>query len=499
MFQRILVANRGEIALRVIRACKDLGIEVVAVFSEADRDAPYLKLADEAFCIGPAVSAESYLKIPRIVSAAEVANVQAIHPGYGFLSENAHFAEVCRESHIEFIGPSEEAMRRLGNKNEARKLAVKAKVPVVPGSDGLIADENQALKVAHDMGYPVLIKAAAGGGGRGMRVARNDISLQSGLKAAQQEAEAAFKDGSVYIEKYIEQPRHIEVQILGDRHGNVVHLYERDCSLQRRHQKLVEESPATNLPAAVRDEICNAAVRLVKESGYYNAGTCEFLVDKDNRFYFIEVNARIQVEHPVTELVYGVDLVREQLRIAAGEPMRVHAGWLSPRGWALECRITSEDPSNGFLPSTGRIAYLRIPGGPGVRWDGGVDIGDEVTLYYDSMLAKLIVWGPDRDQAIRRMRRAIDDLTILGVDTNQGFHRRLLADPALQAGEIDIQFLDRRPDLAQPQLTDAELTRVAVAAALAEGAARRSRRPVVSVDDRGSDAWTQRARREALQ
>src|SRR6516164_10501750 len=317
MFQRILVANRGEIALRVIRACKDLGVEVVAVYSSADRNAPYLKLADDAICIGPPVAAESYLKIPRIISAAEVADVQAIHPGYGFLSENEHFAQVCRDCRIEFIGPPHEAMERLGDKNQARKLAQKAGVPVVPGSEGLIEREEDALALAHQMGYPVLIKAAAGGGGRGMRVARNDISLQAGLKAAKQEAENAFKDGSVYIEKYIEQPRHIEVQILADRHGNVVHLFERDCSLQRRHQKLVEESPAPNLPQAVREEICAAAVRLVKAANYFSAGTCEFLVDKEHRYYFIEVNARIQVEHPVTELVTGIDLVREQIRIAS--------------------------------------------------------------------------------------------------------------------------------------------------------------------------------------
>src|ERR1700756_2851025 len=321
MFQRILVANRGEIALRVIRACRDLGIEVVAVFSEADRGAPYLNLADEAICIGPAVAADSYLNIPRLISASEIANVQAIHPGYGFLSENPHFAEVCRSCNIEFIGPPQEAMRRLGNKNEARKLAHENQVPVVPGSDGLIENDGEALRLAHAMGFPVLIKAAAGGGGRGMRVARNDISLQAGLKAARQEAEKAFKDGSVYLEKYLEQPRHVEVQILGDHHGNLVHLWERDCSLQRRHQKLVEESPAPNLPAEVRGEICAAAVRLVKEANYYNAGTCEFLVDKDNKFYFIEVNARIQVEHPVTELVTGIDLVREQIRVAAGETL----------------------------------------------------------------------------------------------------------------------------------------------------------------------------------
>src|SRR5690349_7886946 len=322
MFQRILVANRGEIALRVIRACRDLGIEVVAVFSEADRNAPYLDFADDAICIGPGPASESYLNIPRIISAAEIANVEAIHPGYGFLSENPHFAEVCRSCKIEFIGPPHEAMRRLGNKNEARLLAKEAGVPVVPGSEGLVETDQGALQLAHALGFPVLIKAAAGGGGRGMRVARNDISLQSGLKAARQEAEKAFKDGSVYLEKYIEQPRHVEMQILADRHGNVIHLWERDCSLQRRHQKLVEESPAPNLPEEVRQEICQAAVRLVRTAGYQNAGTCEFLVDAQHRFYFIEVNARIQVEHPISEMVTGIDLVREQIRIAAGEPLR---------------------------------------------------------------------------------------------------------------------------------------------------------------------------------
>jgi acetyl-CoA carboxylase, biotin carboxylase subunit len=443
MFQRILVANRGEIALRVIRACRDLGIEVVAVFSEADRDAAYLKLADEAICIGPPVAAESYLKIARIISAAEVANVQAIHPGYGFLSENAHFAEVCRECHIEFIGPPEEAMRRLGNKNEARKLAVKAKVPVVPGSDGLITDEAQALRVAGEMDYPVLIKAAAGGGGRGMRVARNDISLKSGLKSAQAEAEAAFKDGSVYIEKYIEQPRHIEVQILGDRHGNVIHLFERDCSLQRRHQKLVEESPATNLPTEVRDEICNAAVRLVKESGYYNAGTCEFLLDKNNKFYFIEVNARIQVEHPVTELVTGIDLVREQIRIAAGEKLRFKQKDITQRGHAIECRINAEDPANNFRATPGTITRWQPPGGPGVRLDTHACQGYRVPPNYDSMVAKLLVHQPTRVEAIACMKRALGEFVVEGIKTTIPIHREIMSNNAFLEGRVDTTFIER--------------------------------------------------------
>lgn len=443
MFQRIMVANRGEIALRVIRACRDLGIEVVAVFSEADRDAPYLKLADEAICIGPAASSDSYLKIARIISAAEVANVQAIHPGYGFLSENAHFAEICRECRIEFIGPPQEAMRLLGNKNEARKLAQKAGVPVVPGSEGLITDENQALRLAHDMGYPVLIKAAAGGGGRGMRVARNDMSLQGGLKAAQQEAEKAFKDGSVYLEKYIEQPRHIEIQVLGDRHGNVVHLFERDCSLQRRHQKLVEESPAPNLPAAVRQDICAAAVRLVKSAGYYNAGTCEFLLDKDDKFYFIEVNARIQVEHPVTELVTGIDLVRAQIRIAAGEKLPFTQEQIEHRGVAIECRINAEDPDADFRPTAGTISRWQPPGGPGVRLDSHVVQGYRVPPNYDSMIAKLLVHQPNRAEALASMRRALSEFGVDGIKTTIPLHRKIFNHSAFIEGRVDTTFIER--------------------------------------------------------
>src|SRR6516225_6613481 len=412
MFQRILVANRGEIALRVIRACRDLGIEAVAVFSEADRGAPYLALADEAICIGPPPAADSYLNIARLISAAEIANAQAIHPGYGFLSENARFAEVCRECKFEFIGPPQEAMLRLGNKNQARKLAQQAGVPVVPGSEGLITKDDQALALAKAMGYPVLIKAAAGGGGKGMRVAHNDLSLRSGLQQARQEAENAFKDGSVYLEKYLEQPRHIEVQVLADRHGNAVHLWERDCSLQRRHQKLVEESPAPNLPEAARQEICAAAVRLVREAGYQNAGTCEFLLDKQNRFYFIEVNARIQVEHPVTELVTGLDLVQSQIRIAAGEPLPFRQEDIVHRGAAIECRINAEDPAAGFRPSPGLVTRWRPAGGPGVRLDTHAVAGYRVPPNYDSLIAKLLVHQPTREEAIAVMLRALGEFAV---------------------------------------------------------------------------------------
>src|SRR6516162_7931237 len=443
MFQRILVANRGEIALRVIRACRDLGIEVVAVYSEADRGAPYLSLADESICIGPAAAADSYLKIDRLISAAEIANVEAIHPGYGFLSENAHFAEVCRQCNIEFIGPPHEAMQLLGNKNEARKLAQKAGVPVVPGSEGLVETDAEALKLAHAIGFPVLIKAAAGGGGRGMRVARNDISLQAGLKAAAQEAEKAFKDGSVYLEKYLEQPRHVEIQVLADHHGNSVHLWERDCSLQRRHQKLVEESPAPNLPEQVRQDMCQAAVRLVRQAGYQNAGTCEFLVDKQSKFYFIEVNARIQVEHPVTELVTGLDLVREQIRIAAGEPLGFTQDQVERRGVAMECRINAEDPAHNFRPSPGLITRWQPPGGPGVRLDSHVVAGYRVPPNYDSLVAKLLVYEPTRADALACMRRALDEFVVEGIHTTIPIHREIFRHSAFLNGQVDTTFIER--------------------------------------------------------
>ncbi|HSG71863.1 MAG TPA: acetyl-CoA carboxylase biotin carboxylase subunit, partial [Planctomycetaceae bacterium] len=391
MFERILIANRGEIALRVIRACRELGIETVAVYSKADRGAYYLELADQAICIGNAPSSESYLMINRIISAAEIGNVQAIHPGYGFLAENAHFAEVCRDCKIEFIGPPHEAMSQLGDKVSARAIAREAKVNCVPGTEGLIESEAEAVKVANEIGYPVLIKATAGGGGKGMRVARNDINLKAGLKAAANEAEKAFNNAGVYLEKFIEKPRHVEVQILADNHGRVLHLWERDCSTQRKHQKLIEESPAPNLPLAVREDICKAAVRLIKTAKYTNAGTVEFIVDQDYNFYFIEVNARIQVEHPVSELVTGIDLIQNQIRIAAGEKLELTQKAIESRGSAIEVRINAEDPDNDFRGCPGKITKLRIPGGPGVRWDSHVFEGYTISPYYDSMIGKLIV------------------------------------------------------------------------------------------------------------
>ena len=444
MFQRVLVANRGEIALRIIRACKELGIETVAVFSEADRGAHYLELADEAYCIGGRPSTESYLMINRIISAAEIGNVQAIHPGYGFLAENAHFAEVCRSCKIEFIGPTHEAMNKLGDKVSAKLIAHKAKVPLVPGSDGLITSESEALRVAEQIGYPVLIKATAGGGGKGMRVAADPASLQAGLKAAAVEAEKAFKNAGVYLEKYIDRPRHVEVQIIADTHGNVCHLWERDCTLQRRHQKLVEEAPAPTLPKEVREELCASAVRLVKTAGYTNAGTVEFIVDQaTNKFYFIEVNARIQVEHPVSELVSGVDLIKTQIRVAAGEKLPFTQKQIPCLGSAIEARINAEDPANGFRGSPGTITKLRTPGGPGVRWDSHVYQGYTIPPYYDSMIGKLIVHKPTRAEAIACMRRALDEFVIEGVKTTIPLLRDLFADPNFHSSQIDTTYIER--------------------------------------------------------
>jgi acetyl-CoA carboxylase biotin carboxylase subunit len=443
MFKRILVANRGEIALRVIRACRELGVETVAIFSEADRGAQYLELADETYCVGPAKASDSYLKIDRVISAAEIGNVQAIHPGYGFLSENAHFNEVCRSCNIDFIGPGFEAMRRLGDKNEARRLARAAGVPCVPGSEGLVSDEREAITVAHQIGFPVLIKASAGGGGRGMRVASNDLVLKSAIQQAQAEAQAAFGSSAIYLEKYIEQPRHIEVQILADHHGHAVHLYERDCTLQRRHQKVIEESPATRLDARVRAAMCQAAVSLVKMAEYTNAGTVEFIVDRDGNFYFIEVNARIQVEHPVTEMVTGVDLIKAQLRVAAGEPLPCAQDDIQIRGAAIECRINAEDPANGFRPSPGRIERMYVPGGQGVRFDSHAHAGYVVPSHYDSMIGKLIVHQPTREEAIRCMQRALGELRIQGIKTTVPRLQEILNHGAFVEGTVDTKFIER--------------------------------------------------------
>ena len=439
-FHRVLVANRGEIALRIIRACHEEGLEAVAVYSEADRLSPHVRAADHAIAIGPPAPGESYLRIDRLLAAAREGGAGAVHPGYGFLAERAPFAQAVTDAGLVWIGPPAAAITAMGDKTEARRRMQAAGVPIVPGLTLPITEPAAAIGAALEIGYPVLVKAAAGGGGKGMRVVHRAEELEAALTAAASEALKAFGDPGVYLEKYVERPRHVEIQILSD-HARTVHLGERECSIQRRHQKLVEEAPSAAVSPELRERMGQAAVAAALAVDYRGAGTCEFLLAADGSFYFLEMNTRIQVEHPVTELVYGVDLVREQLRIAQGLPMRLPAGSLAPRGWALECRITSEDPANGFLPATGRIEYLRIPAGPGVRWDGGFEAGNEVTLYYDSLLGKVIVWAPDRAEALVRMRRALEELVVTGVATNQAFHLRLLDDPDFRRAAIDLSLI----------------------------------------------------------
>lgn len=443
MFSKVLIANRGEIALRIIRACKELGVATVAIYSEADVDSLHVQLADEAVCIGPAQSAESYLKIDRIISAAEITDVDAIHPGYGFLAENAHFAEVCASCNIKFIGPSAAAIRTMGDKNAAREQARKAGVPVCPGSDGLVDSEKSALQIAKKIGYPVMLKAVAGGGGRGMRPAHNDGSLIQAFHAARTEAEKAFGNGDVYIEKLIEHPHHIEFQVIGDSHGRLVHLGERDCSIQRRNQKIVEECPSQLLDADLRKRMGQCSVKLAGSVGYENAGTIEYLVDKQGNFYFMEMNTRIQVEHPVTEEVYGCDLVREQIQIAAGEHLSQHVAEARPRSHAIECRINAEDPDNNFQPSPGVIDLYYAPGGRGVRIDSHVYSKYTIPPYYDSMIAKLICVGSTRYSTVRRMARALSEYLITGIKTTIPFHVKIMQDAAFLRGEFDTGFVER--------------------------------------------------------
>ncbi|MCY2961450.1 MAG: acetyl-CoA carboxylase biotin carboxylase subunit [Planctomycetota bacterium] len=443
MFRRVLIANRGEIAQRIIRACRELGVETVAVYSTADADAVYLRQADETICIGPGPSAKSYLSIPAIIAAAEVADADAIHPGYGFLSENEHFAEVCRSCKISFIGPEPETIAKLGDKVAARELARAAGVPIVPGSDGPVEDEAKATLVAQKLGYPIMIKAAAGGGGRGMRIARNEPSLVTGFHAARSEAQAAFGDGTVYLEKFVENPRHIEVQILADKHGNIVHLGERDCSIQRRHQKLIEESPSPSLTPEMRARICESAVKVARQANYTNAGTVEFLLGRDGNYYFIEVNARIQVEHPVTELVTGIDLIQQQLLVASGEKLAFEQKDIQFRGHAIECRINAEDPDKDFQPSPGKIDLFVPPGGPGVRLDSHCYSGYRIPPNYDSMIGKLLVHRPRRDLAIRTMLRALDEFVIEGPKTTIPLQRNVLSHPDFRAGDHDTGFVER--------------------------------------------------------
>ena len=442
MFQKILVANRGEIALRIICACKELGISTVAVYSEADRNSLHVKFADEAVCIGPPRSSESYLNIPQVISAAEITNVDAIHPGYGFLSENANFAKVCEASEITFIGPSAEVIEMMGEKDRARREVKSAGLPTIPGSDGIIDGEDQLAKEAEKIGYPLILKASAGGGGRGMRVVRSQSELLANYQAARSEAQQAFGNPDVYAERFLEHPRHIEFQVLGDQHGKIIHLGERECSIQRRHQKLVEESPSPGMDARRRKELGAKVVRALEKINYTNAGTVEFLMDQDGSLYFIEMNTRIQVEHPVTELVTGTDLIKAQIRIAAGEKVEDAVGEMHFSGHAIECRINAEDP-NTFVPSAGRITTFQAPGGTGVRVDSAAYADAVIPPFYDSMIAKLVVKGRDRAEAIGRMKRALEMFVIEGIKTSIPLHRRILAHPDFAAGKLDTHFIDR--------------------------------------------------------
>jgi acetyl-CoA carboxylase biotin carboxylase subunit len=507
VFRKVLIANRGEIALRVIRACNELGVKTVAVYSEADVRAPHVREADEAVLIGPPPSTESYLRGDRIIEAAKQTGADAIHPGYGFLSEREWFARAVRDAGIVWIGPPAEAIAAMGSKTAARTLAVANDVPVVPGTTEALADAAAAADVASRFGYPVLLKAAAGGGGKGMRVVSDPKQLANAFGAAQREAKAAFGDDAVYLEKFIARPRHVEIQILADAHGNVLSLGERECSVQRRHQKMIEESPSVAVDPDLRRRMGETAVRAARAAGYVNAGTCEFLLAQSGEFYFLEMNTRLQVEHPVTELVTGIDLVQWQLRVASGEKLPFTQAEIVPRGWAMECRITSEDASNNFLPSTGRVEHLHLPSGPGVRWDGGIEKGSEVGLYYDPMLAKLIVWGPDRAQAVTRMRRALVDLIIQGIETSRDFHIRLMDDEEFRRGAIDIQWLERNlaAILARPASDESIRVAAIAGALLAEREKLARSAPLAAAGDTSrtgggaaSDNWKQAARIEGL-
>ncbi|MBU0547592.1 MAG: acetyl-CoA carboxylase biotin carboxylase subunit [Candidatus Omnitrophica bacterium] len=442
MFSKILIANRGEIALRIIRACHEMGIRTVAVYSQADRTSLHVRFADEAICIGQASSSSSYLNIPAIISAAEITDVEAIHPGYGFLAENAHFAEICESCKITFIGPTPENIRLMGDKMAARTTMQKAGLPIVPGSRAIIKNKEEALKTAKEIGYPVIIKAAAGGGGKGMRICHNDLTLVSSLLTAQSEAEANFGNPSVYVEKYIEKPRHIEVQIIADRLGHVLQLGERDCSIQRRHQKLLEEAPSPAVDSKMRRKLGEMVLKGMKSIGYLSCGTIEFLLDaKTRNFYFMEMNTRIQVEHPVTEMVTGIDLIKEQIRVASGERLRMQQENVQIKGAAIECRINAEDPDNNFMPSPGKIETLILPGGPNVRLDTHIYAGYEVPSYYDSLVAKLIVYGNNRHEAIKTMRRALSEFYIAPIKTTIPFHLRLMDNPLFKKGDISTHFV----------------------------------------------------------
>lgn len=447
MFKKVLIANRGEIAVRIIRACREMNIATVAVYSAADRQALHVQMADEAYCIGPVAAKSSYLNIASLLNVALATKADAIHPGYGFLAENADFAELCGEQDIKFIGPDPEAIRKMGAKATARITMKEAGVPIVPGSEGLIEGADAAVSLANEIGYPVIVKATAGGGGKGMRVAQDEGELQKAIRQAQKEAEAAFGDGGIYLEKYLEEPRHVEIQIMADQQGNVVYLGERDCSIQRRHQKLIEEAPSPAVDAALRQQMGRAAVAAAKSVHYCGAGTVEFLLDKHGRFYFMEMNTRIQVEHPVTEWVTGIDLIKEQIAVAAGYPLSFRQEDVTIKGWAIECRINAENPDRNFMPSPGKVTLYRPPDGFGVRVDSAVYSGYEISPFYDSMVAKVIVWGKDRQEAIQRMKRSLDEAVIEGIQTTVPFHQKLLAHKAFLSGDFNTGFLEQYDDI----------------------------------------------------
>jgi acetyl-CoA carboxylase biotin carboxylase subunit len=471
LFQKVLIANRGEIAIRVIRACRDLGIRSVAVFSDADRGALHVRLADEAYHIGPPPSSESYLVIEKIIDVAKKSGAEAIHPGYGFLAENAKFARACEDAGIVFIGPPPDAIEMMGDKMAARKAMIAANVPVVPGTEKAVEQEQQAIDTAKEIGFPILIKAAAGGGGKGMRIVAEESEIKSGVRGARSEAKSAFGDGRIYIEKYLDRPRHIEIQVIADTHGNCVYLGERECSIQRRHQKVIEEAPSPLVDEAMRKKMGEAAVAAARAAGYVNAGTVEFLADQEKNFYFLEVNTRLQVEHPVTELITGIDLAVEQIRVASGEKLSFGQEDVRIRGHAIECRIYAEDPSSGFLPSTGLLRSYQEPSGPGIRVDSGVYEGAEISVFYDPMISKLLSYGKDRKQAIDRMLRALEEYRISGVANNIEFHKDILVHPEFIAGNLSTHFIDEYYRPAEETISGIEEA-AAVIAALTEHEAR---------------------------
>jgi len=498
MFRKVLIANRGEIAVRLLRACRELGLETVAVYSDADRSALHVRYADEAYLIGAAPARDSYLRLDRIIEVAREAKVDAIHPGYGFLSENPQFARACQAAGLAFVGPRPEALELLGNKIAARRLMASSGLPVIAGSSQESENED-LLAAAQRIGFPLLVKAAAGGGGKGMRIARSADELPSALALASREAETSFGDGTVYLERLIEEVRHIEFQILADEHGHVIHLGERECSIQRRYQKLIEEAPSPALDPELREQMGQAAVEVARASGYTNAGTVEFLLDKDRNFYFLEVNTRLQVEHPVTEVVAGVDIVQEQLRIASGRKLRYRQQDIQPRGWAIECRILAEDPDDGFLPSVGRITTIFEPSGPGVRVDSGIYDGFEVSLYYDSLISKLITWGDSRPEALQRMRRALEEYRIVGIKTTIPFYQRLLNSFLFMAGQLDTDFMEKA-FIAADEEEPMHLEAAAIAATLwFHRRSQKPSKPMPRSDGGGMSNWKRSGRWRSVQ